>query len=455
MQQELRMKVHFIGIGGVGMSALARIMRAKGHEVTGSDAKEGPVTNDLKKLGIGICIGHRRENIHEDQVVVYSTAIKKDNPEWIAAQNNQCMHRSELLEQILSEKEALLVVGAHGKTTTSSLLSYVFEVAGGDPSFVIGGFSPSLGGVNGKFGKGPFFIAEGDESDGSFLRADPIGAIITNVDFDHLYYWGSEEALLSAYQQFIKGVKRRDLLFYLFEDRHMSKWNMDGISFGLNAGADLRASNICYVNGKQHFTAHFQGRVFEDIEISLLGVHNVLNSLACFGLAFLLGISEVDIRKAFSTFKGVKRRLEWKGRFNGADLYDDYAHHPEEIKATLAALAEGFQGKRKVAIFQPHRFTRLRDLMSEFSHKDVWENCDELIVTDIYSAGETPIPGITINAFLEKLSKKATYVPRDLIGEFLFDQDLQNSVVITLGAGDITNLADEITLMSALSSERP
>ena len=439
------MKVHFIGIGGVGMSALARIMIARGHEVSGSDSRESDVTDSLKKLGAQVICGHKKENIQPDQIVVYSTAIKEDNLEWIAAKNNKCMHRSEHLKELLDEKKALLVVGAHGKTTTASLLSYIFELGGGDPSYVIGGYSKSLDYLNGKFGNGDFFIAEGDESDGSFLRANPFGAIITNVDYDHLDYWGGKNALLTAYQEFIRGVRKRDLLFYLFDDQHMSSWNMNGVSFGFDEKADLWASNITIFNGKQVFSIRFKGRVFEDVELNLLGSHNVLNALACFGMAYSLGVSEVDIRKAFLTFKGVSRRLEWKVKFNGADIYDDYAHHPEEIRATLNALSGAFQGRRKVAIFQPHRFTRIKDLMDEFAHINVWNACDELIVTDIYSAGETEIPGITIHAFLKKLSKRATYVPRGEISRFLQVKIKENDVVITLGAGDITNIAHEIT----------
>jgi UDP-N-acetylmuramate--alanine ligase len=428
-------KFHFIGIGGVGMSALARILIEKGHEVSGSDLKKSYVTSGLFDAGARIFCGHRKENIEEGQIVVYSTAIKPDNPEWLAAKQNKCMHRSELLEELLSEKDPILVVGAHGKTSTTSLLSYICEVAGFDPSFVIGGFSPSLQGINGKFGKGNYFIAEGDESDGSFLRARPYGAIITNVDFDHLDFWKTEDALLEAYQNFIKGAIRKELLFY---------WNVDGVSYGFEEGALCRALNIRFKGGKQFFDVNFQGVSYRDIELNMLGKHNVLNALASFGMAISIGCGLMEIRKALKSFKGVKRRLEWKGDLKGASIFDDYAHHPKEIESTLEAVKEAFSERRKVVIFQPHRYSRMKDFIDDFIKLSVWKDSDELIVTDIFSAGEDEIEGITTDAFLKRLEKKATYIPRENITEFIKRFILPNDIVITLGAGDITEVGAEL-----------
>ncbi len=436
--------VHFIGIGGVGMSALARIMIERGFEVSGSDIRESYVTKGLVEAGAKIVYEHKKENIKEGVIVVYSTDIKRDNPEWIAAQSHRLLHRSELLEQLLSEKKGLLVVGAHGKTTTTSLLSYIFMVAGLDPAYVIGGFSPSLKGVNGRWGQGEYFVSEGDESDGSFLRASPFGAIVTNVDFDHLNYWGSEEALLEAYQKFIKGVIHKELLFYWHEDRFLSKWNINGISFGFQKGADLLASNIQFFQGKQSFDVSFRGKTYFDVKLNLLGRHNVLNALATFGMALSIEADELSIRKALCEFEGVKRRLEWKGNFNGALIYDDYAHHPMEISATLSALKDAFQQKRKVAVFQPHRYSRLRDLMEEFLQPSIWKECDELIVTDIYSAGEDRIQGVDIEIFMKKMERRATYVPRSELAKFLQNEILPDDVVVMLGAGDITAVSAEI-----------
>ncbi len=438
------MKYHFIGIGGVGMSALARMCLERGDEVSGSDASMSYVTRALEVAGIEISYDQRKENIREGQIVIYSTAIKEDNPEWIAAKENKVLHRSELLQELLDEKKAILVVGAHGKTTTTTLLAHICETAGLCPSFVIGGFSPSLLGINGKWRKGDYFIAEGDESDGSFLRASPIGAIITNVDFDHLDYWKSEEALLGAYQKFIKGVKRRDLLFYWKEDRFLSTWDVDGVSFGLSENAELRAKNVKFFEGKQFFDVDFQGVTYPNIELNMLGRHNVLNALACFGMAITLGASVENIRKALASFKGVKRRLEWRGNLRGAFIYDDYAHHPHEIESTLAAVNEAFQDRRKIAVFQPHRYSRMKDLIDEFVKNSVWKDSDELIVTDIYSAGEAKIEGVSIEAFLERLEKKFTYVPRRELTAFLQGLVLENDIVITLGAGDVTQVSSEL-----------
>jgi UDP-N-acetylmuramate--alanine ligase len=435
---------HFIGIGGVGMSALARVMRQRGRAVSGSDCRESYVTTALLDEGIEVAIGHRAEHVCAGQVVVYSTDIKPDNVEWKAAVENKKLHRSELLEELLCEKEAILVAGAHGKTTTTSLLAYVCELAGLSPSFVIGGFSPSLHGINGKWGDGDYFIAEADESDGSFLRASPLGAIITNVDFDHLNYWKTKEALLEAYQKFIRGVLRKDLLFYLHEDPYMSVWNLGGISYGFDNKADLVGKNLRFHDGKQLFTIEFQGKSYSDIELNLLGRHNVLNALACFGMALSIGVPIEAIRAAFSSFKGTQRRLELKGYLNGSPIYDDYAHHPKEIAATLQALKEAFKEQKKIAIFQPHRYSRLQDLMDEFAKKEVWQDCDRLIVTDIFSAGEEKIPGVTIEAFLDKLEFKSTYVPREEVVHFIKSQLISGDVVIALGAGDITGVSREL-----------
>lgn len=438
------MRYHFIGIGGVGMSALARILHEKGHQVSGSDVSKSYVTKELEEIGIEVFYTQEKENIFPDQIVIYSTAIKPSNPEWIAAHGNRKMHRSELLEELLSEKKAILVVGAHGKTTTTSLLSYILKEGEFKPSFVIGGFSESLERKNGELGRGSYFVAEGDESDGSFLRADPEGAIITNVDFDHLDFWKSEGALLEAYQKFIEGVKRRDLLFYFCEDPFLSSWKVSGISYGFSQNAGLKASNLRFANGKNYFTIDFQGKTYVDIELNLLGKHNVLNALACFGMALSLGVKEEAIRRALASFKGVKRRLEWKGSLNGAPIYDDYAHHPEEIEATLSALKEAFEDQRKIAVFQPHRYTRLKDLMKEFANAKVWKDSDELIVTDIFSAGEEKIEGVTIEAFLEKLEKKSTYVPREKLVDYLRSKITLGDLVVTLGAGDITKVSSEL-----------
>lgn len=435
------MKYHFIGIGGVGMSALARIMLQKGHEVTGSDAKKSYVTEALEEAGARISYVHCKENIEKGQIIVYSSAIKPTNPEWIAAQGNKLMHRSELLQELLNEKKAILIVGAHGKTTSTTLLSHV--CASLDPSFVIGGFSPSLEGVNGKAGSGEYFIAEGDESDGSFLRATPEGCIITNVDFDHLDYWKTKEALLEAYQKFVSGVLNKDLLFYRYEDHYLSSWNVEGVSFGADPRADLRVRNMRFSEGNQIFDIEFQGKTYSDVKLSLMGQHNVFNALACFGMAICLGVSEENIRKALSSFKGVKRRLEWKGNLKGALIYDDYAHHPKEIEATLAALKEAFRDRRKIAVFQPHRYTRMKDLMDEFAVS--WKDADELVVTDIYGAGEEKIEGVTIEAFLQRVQREnVTYVPREHLVSFLQSYVAPNDVVVTLGAGDVTKVGSEL-----------
>lgn len=439
------MSYHFIGIGGVGMSALARILLQKGIKVTGSDEKESTVLQDLRKEGALINTPQKRGSVQPGQIVVYSTAILETNEEWIDAKEKRCkfLHRSELLEELLSEKKALVIAGSHGKTTTTTLLSYVLEVCGIEPSYVIGGFSPSLP-SNGKKGRGEYFVVEGDESDGSFLRTNPFGAILTNIDFDHLAYWKTKEALLSAFRKFILSVQNQDLFFYYADDPFLSSWQPKGVGYGLSTKCVLRANDLRFFNGKSHFDIHFKGHTFKDISLNLMGIHNVLNSLPIFGLAILLGGKEEKIREALSTFRGVKRRLEFKGERSGALIYDDYAHHPKEIEETLKALRTTYKEERIIPVFQPHRYTRMQELMDEFS--EVLLRTGNLIVTDIYGAGERQIEGITIEALLAKLQSKQDmkYIPRQNITSKLLEMLKKGDVVVTLGAGDITQVSDEL-----------
>jgi len=436
---------HFIGIAGVGMSALAHVLLQKGLKVSGSDIQKNSIIEQLCKRGAEIFYSQKRENIKKDQIVVYSTAILEKNPEIIQARKLGCqlLHRSELLQKLLTEKKAIIVAGSHGKTTTSALLSYVLSKSLLDPSYIVGGFSPSLE-TNGRWGKGEVFVAEGDESDGSFLKSSPFGAILTNIDFDHICYWKTKQALLEGFNKFINSIENQDLFVYNGDDLYLSKLSTKGISFGFSSNVKIRAKNIRYQKQKVYFDVDFKGKVYCDIVSPLLGEHNVLNALSVFAMAILLGLDGETIRQAFNTFKGVNRRLEYKGNKDQIVIFDDYAHHPNEIKEVLQTLEKVKDKKRLVVVFQPHRYSRTLELFDDFIK--IFQTIDHLVLTDIYSAGEDPIDGITSEALLEKLSrnKNIQYIPRKQLTQSLLEYLKPNDLVITLGAGDITQVSDQL-----------
>lgn len=434
------MTYHFIGLGGIGMSALARILLQRGHKVQGSDAKASLLLQELEQEGAKVQIGHNAEALASALKVIYSTDIKEDNVELAKAkeQNLPLLHRSDLLHELMQDKKTLLITGTHGKTTTTALLSAVLMEAGLDPSFVIGGLLRPLN-TNGKAGSGEYFVAEADESDGSFLKTPAYAAIITNLDDDHLDYWGSSRMLDLAFQQFIAQTKN---LFWCCDDERLSRLNPKGTSYGFSENAQMQIS---------HFRQMKQGILFNlgpytDIELSLLGRHNALNAAAVFALALSLHIPEEKIRSAFRRFSGTARRLEFKGEKHKVSVYDDYGHHPNEIRATLKALRDSIHERRLIAVFQPHRYTRVRDLFEEFT--SCFADADEVIMTDIYTAGEAPITGITSAALYtrlrEKLGAKVHYFPRTHLESGVAMSLKPLDVVLTIGAGDITKAGEPI-----------
>ncbi len=431
------MNYHLIGLGGIGMSALARILVQKGDRVQGSDASESPLLDQLRKEGVSVWIGHDPERVQPDCVVVRSTDVKDHNVEIARAKELQIpiLHRSDLLDQLLKEKKSLLVTGTHGKTTTTSLLAAVMIEAGLDPSFAIGGILLSEN-TNGRAGKGDYFVAESDESDGSFLKTPSFGAIVTNLENDHLDYWQTEKKLDAAFAQFFSQVKKEKHLFWCADDPRLCVLKPKGTSYGFSEKADLRISR---------FRTTEKGILFDlgdnnKIELSLFGRHNALNGAAVFGLARSLGIAEEAIRSAFKKFRGTARRLEKKWEENKTVLFDDYGHHPTEIGVTLRALRERIRERRMVVVFQPHRYTRVRDLFDEFT--TCFSDADLVAMTDIYSAREAPIEGITSSALFakmrEKLGGKTIYLPRASLESEVARLLKPLDVVLTLGAGDVT-----------------
>lgn len=438
---------HFIGLGGIGMSALARILLQRGDIVQGSDASESPLLKQLEKEGAQVRVGHQEGDISAQTTVVYSTDIKENNVEYAAAKKRgvSMIHRAELLDRLMQGKKALLVTGTHGKTTTSALLASVFMEAEWDPSFALGGILLSTE-SNSRFGKGEYFIAEADESDGSFLKTASFGAIVTNLENDHLDYWKSEKKLDEAFEKFFSQVKQAKHLFWCRDSERLLELNPEGISYGFSEGSQIRLRNFRATEKGALFDISYEGNHYDSIAISLYGKHNALNAAAVFGLCLSLGISETIIREALENFSGTYRRLEFKGEAHRLQVFDDYAHHPTKIDVTLKALRDKIRERRLVAVFQPHRFSRVRDLFDDFSH--CFDEADLVIMTDIYGAREAPIEGISTESLFDHLKKdlgeKIVYIPKGSLVEETTSILQPFDVVVTLGAGDITYTGAEI-----------
>ncbi len=428
------------------MSSLARILLESGYDVSGSDISATPITESLRSLGANISLGQKAENVSPSQTVVFSTDIKANNPEYQAAVELKCemMHRSDCLLQLTKGKKILAVGGTHGKTTTSSLLAWVMEVCGLSPTFAIGGIVTNFS-TNGKAGEGPYFVAEADESDGTLAKYCSHGGIITNIGLDHMDHYQTEESLLDCFRTFFSQVQNRGLCFWCGDDERLKKMNPAGITYGFEQGNQLRADNFRQDGWRSTVDVAFEGRKYADIEISLAGRHNVLNAVAVFGLALKLGAREPKVREGLKSFKGIARRCEIKGEKNGILFLDDYAHHPTEIRATLKAIRDANPHRRIVAVFQPHRYTRTRDCMGTYGQ--IFNSVDQVIVTDIHAAGESPIPGVEVPVILSELQKDSlancSYLPRDGLSRKLPSILEKGDVVVTLGAGNITKVGSE------------
>jgi UDP-N-acetylmuramate--alanine ligase len=438
---EIFMKQHyyFLGIGGIGMSALARILIEQGKNVTGYDLNPIP---HLEKIGI-----QKKNTLPKAGYVIYSSAIEKDHPLIVQAKEEKCtlLHRSELLRILMEGKKPLLVAGTHGKTTTSALLAWVLISSGQDPSFAVGGILQNFQ-KNGGSGKGELFVAEADESDGSFLNYQGEGGIVTNIEKEHLSFWKTEENLIKGFKTFCKQIKNPALFFWCGDDLFLQKLSLPGISYGKKG--DLKLHKYSQEADGSYFSASFRGKMYEDIAIPLVGEKLILNALAVFGLALQLGISEKEIRKAFVSFQGVKRRQEKLGEINRIQIYDDYAHHPTEIKAILEGLRKKVTKGRLIALFQPHRYSRTQELIDDFH--DAFQEADLAIITSIYPAGEKPIPGITGKALFRKILKGyPLFIEECKLLNYLPKMLLPGDLLVTVGAGDITTFGPK--LMKELS----
>ncbi len=442
---------HFIGIGGIGMSGIARLMLKSGFKVSGSDLKESQITDELKSLGAKISIGHNASNIAGQDALVYSSAIRQDNPELLRAKalGIPLIKRAEALAGLMRGKTAITVAGSHGKTTTTSLVSYMLLEAGLNPTVAIGGILNNID-TNACLGDGDLFVAEADESDGSFLNYTPKYSIITNIDREHLDYYHNFDNELEAFKSFIECTQKGGCVFACSDDPNLlnilSIYKGKHLSFGLNSGADINAKNISFSGLLSDFDCHFKDKFISRFHLALGGEHNISNSLAVIGLGMELGIDLGCIRRTLEGYKGARRRLETKFKSDKYLVIDDYAHHPSEIKATLAAIAN-LKAGRSIVIFQPHRYSRTQLLLNDFAKS--FDQSDYLIITDIYAASEQPIEGVAAQKLMEKIkehakNKEVLYLPKENILEHILGIIRENDLVITLGAGDIVKVSDAL-----------
>ncbi|WP_372813076.1 UDP-N-acetylmuramate--L-alanine ligase [Paenibacillus sp.] len=441
--------IHFIGIGGYGMSAIAKVMLEMGYQVSGSDLAQAELTEKLAAKGAQVFIGHEAQNVKGADVVVYSTALSKDNVEMLAAEelNIPILHRSQMLAQLMNAKKGIAVAGAHGKTTTSSMIALVLEQCGQDPTFIIGGEILNVG-SNAKAGKGDYVVAEADESDGSFLQYQPLIALVNNIEADHLEnYDGDFENLKKAYAQFLSQVKPQGKAVICKDDPYllemMPNIQSEVITYGIDSEADVVARNIDLGDRKVSFDVVRGGRTLGTIRLSVPGKHNVYNALATLITCMEAGLSFEQVAEAIPSFRGAKRRFQVLGEVNDMLVIDDYAHHPTEIEATIQAAKA--TGKRIVAVFQPQRYTRTYFLFEQFSRS--FPEADEVIITDIYSpAGEKQIEGITSAKLVELIKQNSNrnvrYIPsKEEVQAYLSRAVQPGDLVLTMGAGDIWKAA--------------
>lgn len=447
--------LHFVGIGGIGMSALAEIACDQGISFSGSDKSGNERMQQLRKRGGEIFLEQTKANLHallkkglasSDITVVLSSSIKPGHPEWEEAKALGCqiLHRSDVLAQFVNQAESYAVAGTHGKTTTSSLLTTVFACARKNPSFAIGGVLNNMG-SNGCWHKGSPFVFEADESDGTLIKYRPEGAIVTNIDTDHLDHHGSLEALARNYAQFLSQVKNKNKLFCCGDDPILREkaTQMKAVTYGFSPGCALKLSNFRQEGWRTHFDLEFEGKSYRDLSVAMPGLHQALNAGAVFGLATRAGIAEEAIRAALSTFKGVQRRCTVRGDVKGILILDDYGHHPTEIKATIEGLKKAIGERRLVAVFQPHRYTRTRDCLGTFG--GAFSAADEVFIAELYTAGEPPIPGISHQNILDEIEGSYELLRAGQI-EKLTAFLKKGDVCLMMGAGDITHTASALAV---------
>jgi len=441
-------QIHLVGIGGAGMSGIAEVLLTMGYKVTGSDLQTSETTRRLEELGGKIFIGHQESNVGEAQVVVISSAVAAGNPEVVAAKARQIpvIPRAEMLAELMRLKFGVAIAGAHGKTTTTSMVANVLAQGGLDPTMVIGGKVNALG-SHARLGRGELLVAEADESDGSFLRLSPTIVAVTNLDREHLDHYGSMERINESFLEFINKIPFYGLAVLCADDERLralfphivKRYHTYGIHEQEGVSTDFKATDISLKQWGGEFRAHFRGKNLGPFRLAVPGIHNVSNALAAIAIGVELDIPVDLIRKGLAAFTGVERRFHLRGETGGIMVVDDYGHHPTEVRATLAAAKQGWD-RRLVVLFQPHRYTRTRDCVEDFAH--AFDQADQLFITEIYAAGEQPIPGVSGEKLVEAIRAaghpSVTFIERK---ESMPDQVLPHlkpgDLVLTLGAGDI------------------
>lgn len=445
-------QIHFVGIGGIGMSGIAEVLLNLGYSVTGSDMKAGASVRRLRKLGAKVFIGHAPENLGESDVLVKSTAVHMDNPEVQAALDAHVpvIRRAEMLAELMRMKHGLAVAGTHGKTTTTSMLATVAAEAGLDPTVVIGGRLNAIG-TNARLGQGEWLVAEADESDGSFLHLDPTVAVVTNIDPEHLEHYGSMETLVDTFVTFANKVP-----FYGFAvvcldhpviQDLLPQLRRRVVTYGLNRQADYRAEELTFQELKTRFSVHRGTEKLGEVELDMPGTHNVQNALATIATAMEMDVPFEVVARGVQSFAGVERRFSVRGEVGQTLVVDDYGHHPVEIAATLEGAEAGFSDRKVVAVFQPHRFTRVRDLHADFCR--CFNRADHVVVCPVYAAGESPIEGVDHHSLLDGIKRHghrsavAVDSLEDAVAHLREVLD-EKAIVITLGAGNVNQVCAEL-----------
>lgn len=441
--------LHFTAIGGIGMSGIAEILANLGYTVTGSDLAESAQTRHLRGLGVTVQTGHRAENVAGADVLVYSSAVAADNPELVAARacGIPIIPRAEMLGELMRLKYGIAVAGTHGKTTTSSLIARLLQHGGFDPTAVIGGRVSFLGSTA-KLGTGDYFVAEADESDGSFLRLPPTLAVVTNIDNDHLDHYGTLDALRAAFRDFINRVPFYGVAFLCADDANvralLPQVHRKYRTYGVQESADLMAAAVRSDGFATRCTVLERGRELGEVALQVPGKHNVANALAAVAVGLEMGMAFPDIAAGLQSFTGVQRRFQTKGHARGIMVVDDYGHHPTEIAATLAAARAGWRGPLWV-VFQPHRYSRTRDLYREFGR--CFAPADRVFLLDLYAAGEAPIAGVSsdlIEAELRAAGVAVTRADKATVADELAVQAADGTLVLTLGAGDVYKCGERL-----------
>ncbi len=444
-------RVHFIAIGGIGMSGIAEMLLTLGFQVSGSDVKESDATRRLRSLGATIYIGHKAEQALGADVVVYSSAIKMGNPEIMQAQALKIplIPRAEMLSELMRMKVGIAVAGSHGKTTVTSMEACILAEAGLDPTFAVGGKITSMA-THVRLGEGEYFVVEADESDGSFLKFSPVISLVTNIDAEHLDYYHDVENVKGAFLAFINKVPFYGTSVLCVDDPNvrscLSKVVRPFVTYGLSHEAGYNASNVRTEGMKTRFIVSENGQPMQEITLNMPGAHNVQNAVGAIALARQLNVDYSVIGSALASFKGIHRRFELRGEKSGVMVFDDYAHHPSEIRAALATAKSALEGRRVIVVFQPHRYSRVRDSFNDFAES--FQDADALICAEIYAASEQPIPGISGRALFEKIAEKRSncffFEDRKQIVDFLASECKSGDAVITVGAGDVNQTCKEL-----------